>query len=238
MLLKKNKKYNNKILLLYMLLNHKDIVAISILSFIIVGIFIYKENKHIQNLITIIFKNNKYLGTIFYLIVGTILTMFFLPITPFNALALYLYPTPIAFLITLIMHLISASVEFFISRHYTPTFIKSKLDEVDLLKKLMTMKGLSPSKWLELSTLTRASPNFPYALVSYMWGMTEIPYYYFILGTFFGCLPYLFMELFMLKSAGKIITGEDPWHQIMMIGVTLFLSFALGKYIEHVIKKV
>lgn len=218
-------------------LTHNDVVAISILSFIVVGILLYKENKQIQNLITVIFKTNKYLGTALYLILGSVLTLFFVPITPFNALALYLYSTPMAFLISLIMHLISASVEFFIARHYTPKFIKSKLDEIDLLKKLMTMKNLSTRKWIELSTLTRASPNFPYALVSYMWGMTEIPYQYFLLGTILGCLPYLSMELFMLKSAGKIITGEDPWHQIVMIGGTLFFSFLLGKYIEHLIKK-
>jgi uncharacterized membrane protein YdjX (TVP38/TMEM64 family) len=203
-----------------------------VLSYLVVGFLIFRYKKYVLNIVKKVFQQNRLWGSILYILVTTIATMLFAPVTPFNMLAMYLWPPWEAFLMSLAAHVFSASVEFYIARTFEPDFLQKSLAKSEIFQFMSASENLTSWQWLELATLTRASPNFPYALISYLWGFTKIPYLEFVIGTTVGCIPYLLAELYLIYSAGEIITGNYSTHVLVGIVVTIVMTF----YIEHKIK--
>lgn len=217
-----------------MILSHKDIMISGFISLLVFFIILIKHNKHILKLIETIFHKNKLHGSILYLFFTTLCTAFLIPITPFNALALYLYSPINGFLMSLLAHIVSGLFEFYIARFYAPQIIKERLEDNHILKSLIE-KDFSQREWIELSTLLRLSPNFPYAFISYFLGFTKIPVSEFLIGSVLGCFPYLGMELYMLYNAGQVFIGKGRKSAIFMISATFIFSILLGKYVETIV---
>lgn len=197
----------------------------------------YKYRREGMNFIKNVFEKDRKLGTLLLIMITTVGTVFLTPMTPYNILAAYLYSPLYAFLVCLISHAVAASACFFISRKYAPKFIKDKLNDLKLFKLLSKKDNLTSRQWIELTTLTRASPNFPYAPISYLWGFTNISFTDFLIGTVIGTIPYLVLELYLIYSAGDLITGKYNYHVIIGIVVTIVISYIIDRYVNKLLKE-
>jgi uncharacterized membrane protein YdjX (TVP38/TMEM64 family) len=214
-----------------------DFYLIVIAIFVIVTGVFYKYNKQIVKIIEIVFKRNHILGTFLFILISTVSGLFLAPVTPFNILAIYLYPPVMAFTISMVAHVTSALANFYIARHFEPKIIRDKLDKISFFKLASKKSNLSANEWLELSILTRVSPNFPYAVISYLWGFTKIPVEQFLIGTIIGTIPYLVLEMYVIHGAKRFITGERNYFVVGSIVVTLLISYGIDKFVQHLIDK-
>lgn len=197
----------------------------------------YRYRKELMTFIKDVFEKDRRLGTLLYLGMTTLGTVLLSPITPFNILAVLVYTPFNAFLISLLGHVLGASLAFFISREYAPHFIKNKLDDLKVFKLLSKKSNLSTKEWTELVALTRVSPNFPYAPISYLWGFTEVPFTDFLVGTTIGTIPYLVLELYLIYQAGDVLTGKYNYHVVIGIVVTIFVTYLLDRYVRKLLKE-
>ena len=216
----------------------EEFFAAAFLSYVFVFALIYFYKDKLTSLIKRVFEKDRIKGSILYVAITSIAITLFAPITPFNVLAMYIYKPPVAFGMSLIAHIIGASLQFYISRKLEPTFLKKEMDKNEVFKLLSSKeqsKDISGGDWILLSVLTRASPSFPYAMVSYLWGFTKISYINFIVGTILGCIPYLLGELYIIYNATHLLERKGNYKfTILAIIVTIALIFV----IEEVIKKI
>ncbi len=210
------------------------LLAISILF---LGVSAFKYKKVLLHFIEIVFKKNVILGTFLFLILCTMSSLLLIPITPFNILALYLYNPIPAFMMAMLAHIITALVGYYIAKQFEPNIIKDKLNKFSFFDLVSKKNNLTREEWLELSILTRVSPNFPFALISYLWGFTAIPIPEYLIGVVVGTIPYLLVEMYIIYSAGRFIKGERNYTIIMSVIVTLLLSYGIDRFVDHLIKE-
>lgn len=233
-------------------------LLIIIIIVLIIGV-IFNYNKHIfKKLIVSSFNKNKIIGSALFIVLSTIAILLLMPVTPFNIIALYLYNPIPAILMAILAHITSAVACFYVSKYYQPQFLEyefEKFEIYDLLKsgnstqsdklKVDTQpKSQSQSKdtitttdWFILVVLTRLSPNFPYGLISYMWGTTNIPISIYLIGTILGCIPFLIIELYLLYNAGQVIAGNSNLFIFISIIVTFGISYSLELYSNYLIEQ-
>lgn len=218
---------------------HQALVGVAYLA---VFVYVYRYSDDLKQSIIKVFNHNPLRGTILYLLFATVGTALFVPVTLFNTIALVLYTPFTAFWFALLAHGLGGGLIFFLTRQYLPENIKNMIrhTKIPLLKQLLNLHGLSNKDWMKLSILTRVAPNFPFALVNYMWGMTDIPVWTNMSGILIGCIPYLILELFMLLHVGKLVThshtSTPPFKHLLVVGLTLLVSFGVGEEIHRVLK--
>lgn len=207
------------------------------LSYGLAFFIMFYHHKSIKKYIVNTFNHSQYQGTALFLFVSVVGMIFFLPITLFNSLSLVLYSPTIAFFISILNHALSASMIYAISKWYVPHIVQQEIAGLPILHKLTQLTNFPQKQYLWLSTLTRLSPNFPFALVSYMWSFTHIPFSAYLIGTIIGCIPYLLLEFFMLRHAGQLLSDPYNMKHILFVAVSIVISFGLGEYITHVVKQ-
>jgi uncharacterized membrane protein YdjX (TVP38/TMEM64 family) len=159
------------------------------------------------------------------------------PAFPLTASSGYLFGVVPGFLVVLASATIAAGISFLIGR----TFLRE-------VAQGWAMK-LAGEKWRAIDSaveregfkvvlLLRLSPLLPFALSNYLYGITSVDFFQFIVATFLGFSPGTFGVVYA-ASAGKDIfsgVGQLPWYGYFGIG--LILTFAvntIGKFATEVI---
>jgi uncharacterized membrane protein YdjX (TVP38/TMEM64 family) len=204
---------------------------------VILNVLAVKHRERLMTYIKQVFKKDPVWGTSIYLVLGVLTTLFLVPITPFNILAIYLYSPWNAYFVAMLMHVISAAAAFYITKEYKPKVLADKLHEYELFKLLENGKDISTTEWLTLVTLTRLSPNFPFALVSYMWGFTNVPFSVFIIGTVLGATLPLLLELYVIYNVGEVIEGHHGKTIIGGIVLTVLITLTIRYIVDRIIEE-
>jgi len=141
-------------------------------------------------------------------------------------------------ILTLIGCIISGIISFYISRKF---FRKPLLNEIknndevgDDFKEILEIQNkLSTMEWSELIFLSRLGPIFPFHLISYFWGLTDVKNYLFIIFTTLGVLPILIFETYI---GTQIINIKNIFKSgnMYIFGLFAIISFVIVFIIKYV----
>ena len=120
---------------------------------------------------------------------------------------------------TLIGAILGALLAFSISRFFFREYFQKHFEDNEIYKKL---KGKGNKRIAYFVFITRLMPQVSFDLVSYLAGLTRINFFVFIIATFLGMLPIVFI----LTFAGALL---KPF-QIMILFFLMFAFFAYAGY--------
>lgn len=217
---------------------------ISSIVFPLISYYIFKH-KNIQKYIFGIISFLKYEGTtfsgkIYYVLLVVIMNIVFMNSTLPNLISGYLFGLHKGIILTLIGCVISGVISFYMSRYLLKNNILKKIKKYDTLKQIKKdEKYLSFTDWFELTILSRLPPIYPYHLVSYFWGITDVSVFIFIIGTIIGILPGLSLETFIGYKFSNIKDIFKSKHNmfvtIISIVATIVVSILIGVKAEEIL---
>lgn len=123
---------------------------------------------------------------------------------------------------TLIGALLGASLSFYISRKLGRSFVKKITKE-----KLDTVEEMINSKGFFIILLLRLIPLFPFDIISYGAGLTNIKYRDFLFATIIGTIPGILV--FTNIGAQSVNIGSNSFYISIMALILLLLSSILLK---------
>ena len=170
------------------------------------------------------------------------MNLIFMSSTIPNLVSGYIFGLRNGILLTLIGCIISGVISFYISRYILKENILDKVEKIKALKQIKTEeKKFTMIEWFELTILSRLPPTYPYHLISYFWGITDIKVYIFILGTIIGQLPSLSLETYIGYKFTDIKNIFKNKHNIFMtllfVIVTISVSVFIGYKSEELLNK-
>lgn len=194
------------------------------------GIFYSLTNSETGSIINFINSFGFFSWIVFMLLV--ILEVVLAPIPP---LVLYitggfLFGALFGGILTLIGNLIGAAIDFFIARKYGRNFVAKKMNR-NLKKKFDRFSkkhGGFSIFFLRINPFTSSD------LFSYLAGLSKIKFGSFILGTFFGLIPMIFLQTYF----GGIFAKENNLISVIIIILSiLYLIVFVYLIIKTLIKK-
>lgn len=199
-------------------------ILLSIILILIIGSIIYKilnmniNPSDIQKYVTSFGK----LAPIVYIVMFALvpLTLF-----PDSVLAIgggLIFGLAKGYLYTLIGALLGASLSFYISRKLGRNFVKKITKE-----KLDTIEEMINSKGFFVILLLRLIPLFPFDIISYGAGLTNIKYRDFLFATIVGTIPGILV--FTNIGAQSVNIGSNSFYISIMALILLLLSSILLK---------
>lgn len=213
----------------------------------IISYFLFKH-PHIQKYIFGIIAylkltGNKSLTTkLYYVGIVVMMNLIIMNSTIPNLVSGYIFGLRNGIILTLIGCIISGVISFYISRYILKDNILDKVDKINALKQIkMEEKKFTMKEWFELTILSRLPPTYPYHLISYFWGITDIKIYIFILGTIIGQLPSLSLETYIgykftnIKNIFK--NKHNMFMTLLFIIVTITISVLIGYKSEELLNK-
>lgn len=126
------------------------------------------------------------------------------------------------YIYTLIGALLGASLSFYISRKLGRNFVKKITKE-----KLDTVEEMINSKGFFVILLLRLIPLFPFDIISYGAGLTNIKYRDFLFATIIGTIPGILV--FINIGAQSVNIGSNSFYISIMSLILLLLSSILLK---------
>jgi uncharacterized membrane protein YdjX (TVP38/TMEM64 family) len=155
------------------------------------------------------------MGPIGYLYFGgvyTVAEILAIPAIPLTASAGYLFGVRDGTAVVLVSATIAAAVSFLIGRTFLRTYVEKLLESYPDFKKIDKAIG---EEGFKLMLLLRLSPIFPFALSNYLYGVTSIRFWPFLLGTLLGFTPGTIAYVFT-GEIGKSLTLDsataEPWY--------------------------
>lgn len=161
----------------------KILVIIGILAFVVI------TNKYIGNNVDIYtikeyVKTFGVLAPLIYIMMFSLVPLTFFPDSVLAISAGLIFGFSKGYIYTTIGALIGASIAFFIARYLGKEIIKIKSsDKLEKIERLIETNGFY------IIFLLRLIPLFPFDVISYGAGITNVKYKDFILATLFGTIP-------------------------------------------------
>lgn len=184
---------------------------------------------------------NKILGMYIFGFCVALVSLAIFPVSPFNFLSVYLYPTYIESLfVSYLWHILSALFGFVIIRYYKPKLLINTLDKVPELKELLTNNKISKSDYITLGILTRIAPSFPYGLVNYFWGLSEIPFSTYLISTIIGITPFILVETWIFTNTKLALShsNSNKSKLLFVIISTILILYLIDIKIKQIVKKI
>jgi len=206
-----------------------------ILPFILYFVF---KNKYIQNnffsIIRYFQKTSGNLITKFiYVIFVVLMNLIFMNSTLPNMLSGYIFGLSNGIILTLIGCILSGIISFYLSRKVFKNSVNKLFSEYPELNSIKNdEKNFNKKDWIELVTLSRLPPTYPYHIVSYFWGITGINIILYTIGSIIGILPGLSLETYIgytLKNIRDIFKSDTKvGYTISIILITIIITFLIG----------
>ena len=223
------------------------ILGISLIIFPLISYLLFKH-PHIQKYIfTMIaylkLTGNKSIKTkIYYIGIVVIMNIVFMNSTIPNLISGYIFGLRNGILLTLIGCIISGVISFYISRYILKDRIEKEIYKIKTLSQIKKEEyKFNDKEWLVLTTLSRLPPSYPYHLVSYFWGITDVNILIFILGSAIGILPGLSFETYIGYKFSDIKNIFKSKHNIIVtilsIAATIFISGLIGYKGQEILNK-
>lgn len=217
------------------------IIVDTIIMFIGTIIFVVLMNKYVltqKNIKKIKSIKDKYnvLTNVLFIIIGTIASMFGSPTSPINIISYYLYNPITAILISLLIHITGAVGSYVLIKSINPKFIIDKLKQIKIFKEFVKLRKVSDIKWLEISTLLRLVPTFPYALISYLLSLTSIPFVIYLISTIIGSIVYMGSEMYMIHNSRKLSESSNKSKYIILLVITIVSIVGVDRIVSNILK--
>ena len=162
---------------------------------------------------------------LFFILTFVFAHIFLVPSNVFIFISGVVYGTYGGLLVSLISEFFTATICFFIGRKLKPFFVRKIKN-----KKVISLKKYIDKNSFKIILLLRFL-GFPFAMVSYLSGMVKIKYRRFILATFIGYLPYIFIYSYAGSSLINIKSSAFIYY-ILYFKLGVFVSVLIFYFIS------
>jgi uncharacterized membrane protein YdjX (TVP38/TMEM64 family) len=212
-------------------------------------IYILFNNNVTKNLIFNFINNLSLLkssnnGKLLFVIFVILMNIIFFHNTISNIVSGYIFGLRDGLILTMIGNIISGIFSFYVSKYYINKKILRIIDNSYYLKDFKNIivkgKNISDYEWFELVVLSRLSPLYSFQIISYYWGVTDVPLYIFILGSIIGSLPVSIFDTYIGSKLNNIrhLFKHDIKSIIVMFVFVMILviisSHKIHNIIEHI----
>jgi uncharacterized membrane protein YdjX (TVP38/TMEM64 family) len=225
------------------LLNSK--LKLLLLSSLIVTLVIAAKQLNFQGLLqtSIIWVESLgVLGPIAYIAIYNLATLLFIPGSLLTLKGGCLFGLFWGSIYVLIAATVGATLAFIIGRYLSRDWVSRQMDKHPKFKAIDL--AVAKEGW-KIVLLTRLSPIFPFNLLNYAFGMTQVSLKDYILGSF-GIIPGTVMYVYigslvgniaMINTSNQSITPEIKVWQWVMRVIGLIATIAVTVYITKVAQK-
>ncbi|BAZ29765.1 hypothetical protein NIES4074_22120 [Cylindrospermum sp. NIES-4074] len=216
-----------------------------IFTFLTITLIIATKYVNFQEILqaSVIWVNSLgYLGPIAFIIIYNLATLLFIPGSLLTLKGGYLFGLFWGSIYVLIAAIIGATIAFIIGRYLSRDWISRQLDKHPKFKAIDA--AVARQGW-KIVLLTRLSPLFPFNLLNYAFGVTQVSLKDYILGSI-GIVPGTVMYVYIGSLAGNIAMINTPhqptnpetqiWQWIMQ-GVGLIATIVVTIYITKIAQK-
>ncbi|MBC1241076.1 TVP38/TMEM64 family protein [Nostoc sp. 2RC] len=220
-------------------------LKILLLSCLIVTLIIAAKQLNIQGLLhTLIIwvESLGIFGPIAYIVIYNLATLLFIPGSLLTLKGGCLFGVFWGSVYVLIAAIIGATLAFLIGRHFSRNWVYQQMEKYPKFKAIDL--AVAKEGW-KIVLLTRLSPLFPFNLLNYAFGVTQVSLKDYILGSF-GIIPGTVMYVYIGSLAGNIAminishqpsTPETQiWQWIMRI-IGLIATVAVTVYMTKIAQK-
>jgi uncharacterized membrane protein YdjX (TVP38/TMEM64 family) len=181
-------------------------------------------------------------GAIAYIIIYNLATLLFIPGSLLTLKGGCLFGLVWGSVYVLIAAIIGATLAFLIGRYLSRDWVCKQLEKHPKFKAID--QAVAQEGW-KIVLLTRLSPVFPFNLLNYAFGVTQISLKDYILGSF-GILPgtvmYVYIgslasDLAMLDTTHQPVTPETQMLKLIMQSVGLIATIGVTIYVTKIAQK-
>ena len=225
------------------LLNFK--LKLLLLSCLIVTLIIVAKQFNFQGLLqtSIVWVESLgVLGPIAYIVIYNLATLLFIPGSLLTLKGGCLFGVFWGSIYVLIAAIIGATLAFIIGRYLSRDWVSGQMEKHPKFKAIDL--AVAKEGW-KIVFLTRLSPIFPFNLLNYAFGVTQVSLKDYILGSF-GIIPGTVMYVYIGSLAGNLAMINTPhqpiapetqvWQWVMQL-IGLIATVAVTVYITKVAQK-
>ncbi|MAS63535.1 MAG: TVP38/TMEM64 family protein [Euryarchaeota archaeon] len=211
-------------------LNYKKTIFILLLLIGIIFAIINRENFNSENITNYLDSFGNFAPLIFIFIYA-IATVLFLPGLILTMMAGAFFGPIFGTIYSIIGATIGATLAFLSARYLTTGRIEKMIEgnKLDYIKKSVEGEG-----W-KFIAYTRLVPLFPFNLLNYSYGLTNIKLRDYIWASFIFMLPGTFAYVYLGFAGTEIINNEENLISTILILIAIFATIF---YIPHYLKKV
>ena len=188
---------------------YKVIISIAILMLISIVVYkVYKMNLGVDDIKNYVESFGK-LGPIIYIIMFSLVPLTLFPDSILAISSGLIFGLVNGYIYTAIGALIGGTISFYISRKLGRNVVKKLTKE-----KLDKVENMINERGFFIVLMLRLIPLFPFDVISYGSGLTSIRYKDFILATFFGTIPGIFV--FVNIGAQSVNIGSKSFYLSML----------------------
>lgn len=179
------------------------------------------------------------LGPIVFITIYNLATVLFIPGSILTLGAGVLFGIFWGSVYVLIAATIGATLAFMIGRYLTRDWVSQQIEKYP---KFQAIDRAVAKEGLKIVLLTRLSPLFPFNLLNYAFGITQVSLKDYILGSV-GMIPGTIMYVYLGSLAGNIATigsktqATNPTLEWTIRTIGFLATFAVTAYVTHIAKK-
>tara|TARA_B100002051_G_C16677211_1_gene607742 strand:+ start:355 stop:1080 length:726 start_codon:yes stop_codon:yes gene_type:complete len=212
-------------------------------------LYILLNNNITKNLLFNFIKNISLLkgsnhGKLLFVIFVILMNIIFFHNTISNIISGYIFGLRDGLILTMIGNIISGIFSFYVSKYYINKrilrFINKSYYLKDFKNIIVKERNISDYEWFKLVVFSRLSPMYSFQIISYYWGVTDVPLYIFILGSIIGSLPISIFDTYIGSKLNNIrhLFKHDIKSIIVMFVFVMILiiisSHKIHNIIEHI----
>lgn len=216
-----------------------------LLTLIITTLIILAKHFHLQEFLhksVIWVESLGTLGPIAYMVIYNLATLFFIPGSVLTLKGGCLFGVFWGSVYVLIAAMLGATLAFLIGRYLSRDWVCCQIDKYPKFKAINV--AVAKEGW-KIVLLTRLSPIFPFNLLNYAFGVTQVSLKDYILGSL-GIIPGTVMYVYIGSLAGNLAMINTPnqpssseaqiWQWVMRV-VGLIATVAVTVYMTKVAQK-
>lgn len=154
------------------------------------------------------------LSALAYILIHAVRPFFFLPVTPFSIAGGFLFGTALGLVLTVIGRLASALITFGVSRYLFRDYIKSRIRG-----KYAGWDDRLEKGGILYVIVMRMIPMLPFDVVGYVAGVSSISFRKYMIGTFIGDLPGVFVLTFLGNGLSE--PGSPQFYLSLLIAIVV-----------------
>ena len=213
-------------------LNYKKIILFLFLLIGIILAIINRESFNSENITNYldIFGN---LAPLVFILIYIIATVFFLPGLILTILAGVLFGPFFGTIYSIIGATIGATLAFLSAR----TIAREKVEKMIEGKKLDYLKKSVEDEGWKFIAYTRLVPLFPFNLLNYSYGLTNVKLRDYFCASFIFMLPGTFAYVYLGFAGTEIINNEEGLISTIVILIAIFATiFYIPRYLKKFLK--
>jgi uncharacterized membrane protein YdjX (TVP38/TMEM64 family)/rhodanese-related sulfurtransferase len=171
-------------------------------------------------------------GPIVFMLIYAVGTVFFLPGSVLTLAGGALFGPVLGTLYNLTGATLGAAVAFIIARHIAAEWVAQKTG--GRMKQLVT--GVENEGW-RFVAFVRLVPLFPFNLLNYALGITQIRFAHYVIASYICMLPGAIAYTYLGYAAREAVAGEGDTQQLIQLGVIATALLAVVAYLPRIIAR-